>query len=62
MLCLPPFLPCTKAILLTELDPLAVEGGEGSGEIGVVEDELAVEVGEAQEGLDLLHRLGGRPL
>ena len=45
-----------------ELEPLAGEGGEGSGEGGVVEDELAIEVGEAQEGLDLLHRLGGRPL
>ena len=45
-----------------ELDPFACEGGEGSGQRGVVEDELAVEVGEAKEGLDLLHRLGGRPL
>ena len=45
-----------------ELDPLASEGGGRGGEGGVVEDELAVEVDEAQEGLDLLHRLGGRPL
>ena len=45
-----------------ELDPLAGEGSEGGGEGGVLEDEFAVEAGEAEEGLDPLHRLGGRPL
>ena len=53
---------CIRLAGPDELDPFASEGGEGGGEKGVVEDELAVEVGEAQEGLDLLHRLGGRPL
>ena len=53
---------CIRLAGRDELDPLAGEKGEGCSQRRIVEDELAVEIGEAQEGLDLLHRLGGRPL
>ena len=47
---------------LDSLDGLASEEGERGGDGRVAVDELAVEVGEAEEGLRLFHRAGPRPL
>jgi len=41
---------------------LAGEASEGHNNVGIVEDEMSVEVGEAKEGLNLLEILWSWPL
>ena len=46
--------PVPRQVLLGEVN-------EGLGNIGVVGDKMSVEVGEPEEGLDVLDFLRGRP-
>ena len=46
--------PVPREILLGEVE-------EGMGDVGVIGDEAAVEIGEAKEGANIFHLGGGRP-
>ena len=45
-----------------ERNPFSSETSEGYDGVGVVENEAAVEIGEAEEGLDILYLLWLRPV